>query len=387
MFSSKDSFYTSQFWLLCTSNFLFTASFQMLLPELPAYLRNMGGQGQIGLIIALFTLTAGLSRPFSGKITDTVGRVPVMAFGSLVCFVCGLVYPLISTVTGLLVLRFFHGFSTGTKPTATAAYVADIVPENRRGEAAGMVGIFHALGFSIGPALGSWLTLSWGINKLFYASSIFALLSILILAKMKETLVEKQKLQWSSFKIEWADVFDKRVLVVFFVMMFVCFPSGVLITLAPDHSEYLGIKNKGLFFLVYTLASLAVRIFLGKLSDRHGRRLVMQYTCITLFMAMVIGSFYTNIYAFYTAAVLFGMAYGMSSPTLTAWAIDLAHPQARGRALATMYIALELGIGLGALVAGFLYNGQIANLHLIYKLAALAALASYFSIFIFDKKK
>ena len=198
-----------QFWLLCLSNFFFTASFQMLLPELPAYLAAMGGQKQIGLIIALFTLTAGLSRPFSGKIADSVGRIPVMAFGSIVCFICGFFYPLVVTVNAFLVLRFFHGFSTGTKPTATAAYVADIVPENRRGQAAGLLGIFTAIGFSIGPALGSFLTDAWGINYLFYTSSIFAILSILILVNMKETLPKAQKLPFSFklFKINMDDIF------------------------------------------------------------------------------------------------------------------------------------------------------------------------------------
>ena len=118
------SIYTSQFWLLCLSNFLFSASFQMMIPELPDYLKSMGGKEYIGYIIALFTLTAGFARPFSGKLTDTIGRVPIMAFGSIVCFICGGIYPFVHTVFGFLLLRFLHGFSTGTKPTATAASTA-----------------------------------------------------------------------------------------------------------------------------------------------------------------------------------------------------------------------------------------------------------------------
>ena len=107
----------------------------MLIPELPAYLTSMGGAEYKGFIISLFTLTAGLSRPFSGRLTDRVGRIPVMAFGSLVCFVCGFLYPVFITVVPFLLLRLGHGFSTGFKPTGTAAYIADIVPANRRGEA------------------------------------------------------------------------------------------------------------------------------------------------------------------------------------------------------------------------------------------------------------
>jgi len=74
-----------------------------------------------------------LSRPFSGKLADKIGRVPVIVVGSVVCFACSLVYPLVSTVAGFLMLRFVHGFSTGFTPTGTAAYLSDVIPAERRG--------------------------------------------------------------------------------------------------------------------------------------------------------------------------------------------------------------------------------------------------------------
>jgi MFS family permease len=111
--TATRTLYTLQFGLLCVSNFLFSASFQMLIPELPDHLTALGGAEYKGYIIALFTLTAGLSRPFSGKLTDTIGRVPVMVFGSLVCVIASAFYPFVTTVLGFLFLRFSHGFSTG----------------------------------------------------------------------------------------------------------------------------------------------------------------------------------------------------------------------------------------------------------------------------------
>jgi MFS family permease len=93
----------------------------------------MGGAEHKGLIISLFTLTAGISRPFSGRLTDRVGRIPVMVFGSLVCVICGFLYPVFVTVVPFLLLRLGHGFSTGFKPTGTAAYIADIVPARTGG--------------------------------------------------------------------------------------------------------------------------------------------------------------------------------------------------------------------------------------------------------------
>lgn len=97
--------------------------------------------------------------------------------------------------SGFLILRFFHGMSTGTKPTATSAYVADIIPESKRGEAQGGLGIFTATGMSIGPVIGSFLAKELGLREMFWISSLFALLSILILTRMKETLPKSRKSQ------------------------------------------------------------------------------------------------------------------------------------------------------------------------------------------------
>ncbi len=387
--TKTQSIYTLQFWLLCLSNFLFSASFQMMIPELPDYLSSMGGKAYIGYIISLFTLTAGFSRPFSGKLTDTVGRVPIMAFGSVVCFVCGCIYPFIHTVAGFLFLRFVHGFSTGTKPTATSAYVADIIPEDRRGEAQGMLGIFTATGMSFGPTIGGYLADTFSIDILFYTSSAFALLSILILVNMRETLpqTQKQAFSWRLFKIGWEDIFEPRVLPTFLVMLFVSFSSGVILTLVPDQTKLLGMSNKGIFFTVYTIASLVVRLFFAKTSDKHGRVPVLMASCVFLIGSMLLLGFSHSVYWFFVAAILFGFSWGFNTPTLTAWTVDLSDELYRGRAIATMYIALEAGIGIGAVAGGKLYQGIVANLPIPYAMAALLSLLSFVYLWILLKKK
>ena len=370
------SIYTLQFWLLCVSNFLFSASFQMMLPELPDYLAAMGGKAYIGWIIALFTLTAGVSRPFSGKLTDSIGRVPVMAFGSLVCCVCSLFYPFIHLVGAFLWLRLIHGMSTGTKPTATAAYVADIIPADRRGEATGMLGIFTATGMSLGPTIGSYLTIWFGINTMFYVSSALSLLSIVILLNMQETLAERKPFSLKLFKIGWVDVFEPRVMSTFLVMFLVSFSSGVVITLAPDLSKALRVGNKGLFFTIYTVSSLVVRVFASKSSDVYGRVPVLMVSCGVLAAGMAVLGWSQTQPGFWLSAILFGISWGLNTPALTAWTVDLSHPDYRGRALATMYIALEAGIGTGAWWSGWYYRGQLANMAFTFYASALLALVS-----------
>jgi MFS family permease len=357
--------YNLQFGLVCLSSLLFSASFNMLIPELPAYLSGLGGAEYKGLIIALFTLTAGISRPFSGRLTDTLGRVPVMAVGSIVCFVCGMLYPVLTSVSGFLFLRLIHGFSTGFKPTATAAYVADIIPRGRWGEALGIHGLCFSTGMAIGPAIGSTIKLYSSMNMLFYASSVFALLSILILMNMKETLKYKQRFSLHILKISRKDIIAVEVLPAAVVTFLSYVSYGVILTLIPDWSDHLGIANKGMFFMVFTIASLLIRFIAGKASDKYGRLRLINIGLIFLIISLVVMGFSTSAAGLLLGSAIYGVATGIVSPALNAWTIDMSYPEHRGKAMATMYIALEAGIGLGALFSGWVYQDELSKIPIL----------------------
>ncbi|GGH25788.1 MFS transporter [Sphingobacterium alkalisoli] len=361
MSEKPKSIYTLQFGLLCLSSLLFSASFNMIIPELPNYLSSLGAAEHKGLIIALFTLTAGISRPFSGRLTDKWGRVPVMAIGSIVCVICSLLYPLLSSVAGFFLLRLIHGFSTGFKPTATSAYIADIIPANRWGEALGMHGLCFSLGGAIGPAVGSAVAQSFDIHTMFYCSSGFALFSIMIVMNIKETLIPTQKFSRDMLRISRSDIIERRAIPAGIVTLLSYSAYGVILTLIPDWSEHLGINNKGLFFSAYTLTSIGVRFVSGKVADRHGRINVMLVGLIIISIALFLLGFGNTINGLLLGACLYGIGTGILSPALNAWTIDLSLPQYRGKAMATMYIALEIGIGGGALFSGYLYHDDISR--------------------------
>lgn len=352
--------YTLKFWLLCSSSFLFSSSFNMLIPELPAYLSSLGGAAYKGYIIGLFTVTAGLSRPFSGRLTDTIGRVPVMAIGSMVCVVCSLFYPLLTTVSGFLLLRLLHGFSTGFKPTATAAYIADVIPFSRWGEAMGIHGLCFSTGLAIGPALGGLITAYYPIPVLFYCSSFFAFLSIIILMNLKETHPDRQRFRPAHLKIKKADVFEPMVLPAALVTFLGYISYGAILTLIPDWSAHLGVQNKGTFYVVFTLSSLLVRLLAGKLSDRKGRVFVLKIALALMIVSVLLLGRASSVTALLTGAFFYGISTGLFSPATSAWTADLSHKLHRGRGMATMYISLEAGIGFGAMVAGWLFRDRLS---------------------------
>ncbi len=359
----------------------------MLIPELPAYLSGLGGSTYKGLIIALFTLTAGISRPFSGKLSDTIGRVPVMAVGSIVCFICGFLYPVLTSVAGFLFLRLVHGFSTGFKPTATSAYVADLVPSAKWGEAMGVHGVCFSTGLAIGPAIGSAITAHYSINILFYCSSLFALLSIVILANMKETLPNKQRFNLGHLKIKKEDLIEWQVLPAALIVLWSYISYGVILTVISDWGHHLGTSNKGLFFMVFTLSSLLIRFVAGKVSDNYGRTVVLRISLAILLISLLIIALANSEFLLMTGAVIYGVATGMLSPSVSAWTIDLSKPGHRGKAVATMYIFMEVGIGLGALLAGSIFINDVSTIPaLFYICAGITAMALLYLHFIYKTK-
>jgi MFS family permease len=370
---------------MCLSSFLFFLSFNLLLPELPDHLSRMGGGEYKGYIIALFTLTAAISRPYSGKLADTVGRIPVMIFGSLVCFLCGFFYPWALTVTGFLTLRLLHGFSTGFKPTGTAAYIADIVPLERRGEAMGLLGVTGALGLAFGPAVGSWIAQTFTLNTMFYCSSAVALLSLLVQGTLTETLpkAQRQRFNLGLLKLRWSEILEPRVMSPALVTMLCLFPYGAMLTVVPDQSRLLGLEGstKGYFYVFLTVASLAVRLVASKSSDIHGRVPVLRVSAGILAVGLALLVWSPTVEWFLAASVVMGMGMGLNSPSLYAWTIDLSHPERRGRAVATMYIALEIGIGVGALLAGWLFANKPSRLPYVHGMSLVSVLLAVVYLF------
>ena len=350
--------YTTQFWLVCTSSLLFFASFNMIIPELPAYLTSLGGEEYKGLIISLFTITALASRPFSGRLADKLGRVPVMIFGSSVCFVIGLIYPVLTSISGFLFLRLVHGFSTGFTPTGQTAFLSDIIPAERRGEAMGILGTAGTIGMAAGPAIGGAIANNTSFNFLFYSSSAFALISILILTGIRETLPVKSKFNASMLRVERHDLFERRVIVPCVIMFFSVYAYGAVLTVMPDFGEYVGIKNKGLLFTFFTVASLTVRLIGGRASDKYGRRNVLLFSILFVVTAMIVIGVGSTPLHLMIGMSIYGLGHGMTSPTLLAWATDLSDPNHKGRGLASLYIFMELGIGVGAFASGLIFNND-----------------------------
>ncbi|MEY3236118.1 MAG: hypothetical protein RI883_219 [Bacteroidota bacterium] len=354
--------------------FLFMTSFNLILPELNHFITDLGGANHKGLIITLFTISAAVSRPFSGKLSDTIGRKKVMIFGLIVCFIVSLLYPLSVSVWFFLGLRFLHGFSAGFLPTGATAMVTDLLPAESRGQGMGIWGTFISLGIGVGQSLGSFIYNEWGMNNLFLFSSFIAVVSGILILFVKETLIKTEKFKPQLLQISLTDVFEPSVLPAAMVMFLSATCSGIIFVLTPDMSTFLGIENKGWFFGIYVISTILVRLLTSSVSDKIGRRKTLIIGILFLIVSMIMIGYAKDWKAYTTASIVFGIATGISSPTLFAWTADLSHPERRGVGSGTMFIALELGIMAGSFSTVLTYNNTLESITNGFLLGAFMAL-------------
>lgn len=351
-------------------------SFSMILPELEEYLTLMGGEEYIGHIIGLFTITAGLSRFWSGRFAERVGRVKVMLFGSIICAICGALYSFTFTIQMFLILRLIHGLSTGWRPIGATAYLADIAPSGKIGEAMGYLGIAGSTGMALGPALGSIIKEEMSFDAMFYASSIMGLVSVLLTIKLPETLANPRPPQWTDLNIFKGKTLNFGVWPPSLVTLFETFAFGVVITLYPILVNHLGFKYKGLFMLVVVVASISMRFVAGKASDRRGRLPVLMWGLGLLAIAMFVIGFAETQWQAIFGATLYGLAIGINRPTVFAWTADKAPEGQIAISLATMLLALEIGIGSGAFISGAIYDNNISNIPTAFALGGILSTIS-----------
>jgi MFS family permease len=202
---------------------------------------------------------------------------------------------------------------------------------------------------------------------------------------MKETVKNKQKFSRSILRIKKDEIIEWRVMPSAIVTMLYYISYGALLTLVPDWSAHLGIANKGLFFMTFTISSILFRFIAGKTSDRYGRVVVIKASLIAVSISMVLLGLSNSVFSLLLASAIYGVGTGIFSPANNAWTVDLSHPEHRGKAVSTMYIALEVGIGGGALVAGWLFNDVISRVPMLFFLSGGTALIALIYMFFLPK--
>jgi MFS transporter, DHA1 family, tetracycline resistance protein len=152
--------------------FIDLLGFGIIIPLLPFYAETFGATGfTIGLLATSFSLMQFIFAPVWGRVSDRIGRRPIILLGLLGSCLSYLAFGLASTLTTLFLARIFAGIAGANIPTAQAV-VADLTTPENRAKGMGLVGAAFGLGFIFGPAIGGFLSRYGYAVPAFFASGL-----------------------------------------------------------------------------------------------------------------------------------------------------------------------------------------------------------------------
>jgi MFS family permease len=354
--------------------FLFTG-FYLLLPTLPLFIKDLGGsESQVGLLIGLFTLSAVVLRPIVGGMLDRYGRRPFIVWGLLFFVVAMYLYDWVGGLLFLVVLRVMHGMSWAISTTAIGTAITDIIPAARRGEGMGWYGMAMTVAMAIGPMLGIWILQEYSFHGLFLFATGLSVIALIMAVVTKVPFQVKP----TAGKMQFV---EKSILSVTVAIFFLAVAYGGITTFLPLFSESIKV-NAGTFFLVYAVALTLIRPIAGKLSDRYGEVFVIMPALVVTIAALLVLSFSDGLSGVVVAAVLYGIGFGSAQPALQAAALRIAPSDRRGVANASFFTAFDLGIGLGAILLGWV--SQYTSYQALFTVSAVSVVVSLliFAIFV-----
>src|SRR5690625_3810469 len=367
-----DKIWTRDFILMCLGNFFIFLGFQMTLPTLPLFVKELGGSDQmIGIIVGVFTFSALLFRPYAGHALESKGRRFVYMFGLSIFVISVGSLAFVSSIMFLFMVRILKGIGWGFSTTATGTIATDLIPPKRRGEGMGYFGLSGNLALAFGPALGLTLVGVISFKSLFLICGGLGFVAFLLSTVIRYKKVEESAHQTVTVKF---DIFEKTAVQPSVLLFFITVTFGGIASFLPLYAAQKGIASIELYFLVYAIFLMVARTFAGKIYDKKGHLYVFLPGTVLIFVAMLLLSWLPSTLVMLIAAALYGLGFGSVQPALQAWAVDKSPDNRKGMANATFFSFFDLGVGLGAMVFG-----QLASLygyHTIYLTSAGSVMLS-----------
>lgn len=382
MSQAKSNLWTKDFIIISLANFFLYLVFYLLLVTMGVYTVEQfnASESTAGLVSSIFIVGTLIGRLLIGQMVSSIGNRRMLLYGLVIYVLFSLFYFIDLGITFLIITRLLHGITLGIVSTATGAIIAEIIPEDRKGEGIGYFSMSITLATAIGPFIGLYMSQHVSYQVIFSFCATLAVISFVIalFAHIPET--ENPEESNETKKIKLSDFVEPRALPIGLVVLIVSIGYGSVLSFINFYALEMNLVDAAsLFFVVYAVAILASRPFTGRLMDFKGANYVM-YPAFILFGGglLLLGTVESSA-AFLIAGILIGLGFGNMQSTTQAIAVKLTPPHRMGLATSTYYIALDTGIGFGPYVLGFIIPMTgYGNLYLLMSLMVLVTLAIYY---------
>ena len=355
--------------------------FGIMLPVLPLYAEDFGASpAMAAAVIAVFSAAQMVAAPLWGRLSDRIGRKPVLIAALIGSSIGSLVTGLAGVLWVLFLGRVLDGASGSSYAVGQAA-VADMAEPEDRPRLLGLLAAAFGVGFVAGPLIGSIAALGGRQLPFFVAAALTAGNAIVALVRLPSGRKSAPASAPKPGRLAlWGASGPgvRRLAVLSLVAMagFAGFEATFAMLVERRFPDVGDPTVYGLFAAIGVLMVLVQTRIVGPVNARLGTRSALRAALSLVAAGMVVLAMGGGWAGLAVALVLLVVGQGVFGPTLSNATVETVGADGRGSALGLQQSAGALGRIIGPLLAGVLF-GRVAvgAPYLVAAALALAALA------------
>jgi len=318
--------------------------FSLILPLLPYYAETFGANPTVtGFLVASYALAQLLGAPLLGRLSDRIGRRPVLLvsiFGTFLGFI------LLGAARSLWVLfaaRIIDGL-TGGNISVAQAYITDVSDEKNRAKALGMIGAAFGLGFIIGPAVGGLMS-TWGYSVPAFAAAALSLVNLtLVFFFLPESLSPARRAMLAlrprpsfTFEALWCALNRPRVGPLLHTRLFFALASATFQTVFTLYAQYkLGLNARTTGLVLAYVGVLAVIVqggAIGWMTKRYSDKQLILTSTVVMTLSLAAWAFVPNLWMLLLVLAPLSAANGTLNTVLNSALTKSVYPEEVGGTL------------------------------------------------------
>lgn len=374
----KQSVYTKDVVLVMAASFFFMFSTMIVTPLINGFSLELGADAVFaGIICGSMSVVSLFLRPIAGNLSDRFSKFRLSTIGGALIFIGVMGYCISSEPWMLLVFRLINGTGFVLATVCMTTWLAFLVPREHIGEAMSFYGLMNALSMAVAPAVGINLYHIIGYRFSLALGAAAAILMLIMTQNVKDHAYAKDGNAQAGAGTEGAQdagaealsvhkkgildtivhikVFQKDALPITIFM--ICFSIPYFATQA-DLVEYVIAGHlavsAGLFFVIYAVALLALRLVLKSYFDTVCFGVWFWLSAGSMALFLIVMAYMDNDFLMAIAAVLLSIGYGVIYSANQSTAMMLAPLNEQGLASSTFYIGLDIGMALAPMIGGVL---------------------------------
>jgi MFS family permease len=342
--------------------------FGLVIPLLPFYAERFAASPQeVTALMAVFSLMSMLTSPFWGRLSDRVGRRPVLMISMGAASLAYMWMGFADALWMLFAARALAGACAGNI-AAAQAYIADVTPPEKRARGMGIIGAAFGLGFIVGPALGGILagnnlaTANLRAPGLVAAAlSLVALLGVVLV--LKESLPaglpqRSRRSRVEALRAALGRTVLARLLAIFFLAILAFAGMEATFALWAMAQFGWGPAQIGYVFTYVGLLSAVMQGgLIGRLTARFGEEKLLLTGLTLIALGLLVIPLARDLGLLLVSVSFLALGMGAMQPSLNSLISRRAGVEEQGEVMGVAQSVASLSRVLGPLLAGALFAG------------------------------